>query len=539
VRLLRPLPRRLASVLTVTILVAWTLQMGWLLRDASARASLSGDLARYGGSAQWKGIYYRGEKIGFSVSETVAQNDGYELREDAQLQMALLGSTSPAVILTRVRVDPSFTVRSFSFSLDPGSGPITVEGTVEGRRLTLGMGGASGKRTEVRELDETPNLSLNLSRRLAAEGLAPGKTFDLDVFDPATLRNAPMHIEVQAREVVRAADRPVPAFRVQTRFGSLTSLSWITDVGDVVREESPTGFIVVRETRAGATMRAIPGSVQQDLLETVAIKPRSKQPILDPRAVRCLRLRLEAKDLPADLDLDGVGQRLGPGGEIELYASTAEPMLPRDPDVTRYLQPEALIESDAPEIVAEAHKAVEGEHDPARHAERLTRYVHALLDKKPTVGLPSAREVLRTRVGDCNEHTALYVAMARALGLPSRVAVGLVFLRGAFYYHAWPEVYVEETPGRARWLAVDPTLDEYPADATHLRLARGGLDRQAVILPLVGRAELVVLEQTVDPAAATILVGAPRAGHANVAPAFDVPLPRRTGGRNSCWSHPD
>jgi transglutaminase-like putative cysteine protease len=58
------------------------------------------------------------------------------------------------------------------------------------------------------------------------------------------------------------------------------------------------------------------------------------------------------------------------------------------------------------------------------------------------VSLPSAREVLRTRVGDCNEHTVLYVAMARALGMPAPIAVGLVFVYGAFYDHAWPEVYL-------------------------------------------------------------------------------------------------
>jgi transglutaminase-like putative cysteine protease len=74
-------------------------------------------------------------------------------------------------------------------------------------------------------------------------------------------------------------------------------------------------------------------------------------------------------------------------------------------------------------------------------AEKLTRYVNGLLDKKPTVSLPSAREVLRTKVGDCNEHTALYVAMARAVGIPraspwdSPMCNGIT---GAFYYHAWP-----------------------------------------------------------------------------------------------------
>ena len=45
------------------------------------------------------------------------------------------------------------------------------------------------------------------------------------------------------------------------------------------------------------------------------------------------------------------------------------------------------------------------------------------------MSLPSALEVLKTRVGDCNEHTTLYVAMARSLGIPARIAVGLVYLR--------------------------------------------------------------------------------------------------------------
>ncbi len=108
-------------------------------------------------------------------------------------------------------------------------------------------------------------------------------------------------------------------------------------------------------------------------------------------------------------------------------------------------------------------------------AERLMREVNALLEKKPTVSLPSAREVLRTKVGDCNEHTALYVALARALGIPARIDVGLVFVRGAFYYHAWPEVYIDE--GRPRLLAagrshVQPVSGRRHAPAAAARRAR-------------------------------------------------------------------
>src|SRR6266446_6323082 len=86
----------------------------------------------------------------------------------------------------------------------PGTGAVSVKGTLDGRRLDLTVETPSGKRTESRELAAPPALSLNLSRRLAAEGLATGQHHELAVFDPATLRNAPMSLDVEAREIVRA-----------------------------------------------------------------------------------------------------------------------------------------------------------------------------------------------------------------------------------------------------------------------------------------------------------------------------------------------
>src|SRR5206468_3169401 len=126
-------------------------------------------------------------------------------------------------------------------------------------------------------------------------------------------------------------------------------------------------------------------------------------------------------------DLDGGGQSVT-GNVFEIRDSRTLPLGPPDPDAKNYLAAEPFLESDAPEVRAEAAKAVQGVDGTRARAERLVRYVNALLEKKPTVSLPSAREVLRTRVGDCNEHTALYVAMARALGIPARIAVGLVHL---------------------------------------------------------------------------------------------------------------
>src|SRR5690606_4985987 len=142
-------------------------------------------------------------------------------------------------------------------------------------------------------------------------------------------------------------------------------------------------------------------------------------------------------------DLVGEGQRVD-GDVIELVDPRTLKPGPRPADLERYLLPEPFIESDAPEIRAAAELMVAGLTGARERAERLTREVNAYVEKRPTVSLPSALEVLRTRVGDCNEHTVLFVAMARSLGIPARINVGVAYVRGAFYYHAWPEVYIEE-----------------------------------------------------------------------------------------------
>jgi transglutaminase-like putative cysteine protease len=217
-------------------------------------------------------------------------------------------------------------------------------------------------------------------------------------------------------------------------------------------------------------------------------------------------MRVTGADLTSP-DLEGVDQHVS-GDIVQITDAQKIVAGPNDGDLSPYLLPEAFIESDDPEIRAAADEAVRGVAEPRARAEALTRHVNAMLQKKPTVSLPSAREVLRTRIGDCNEHTALFVAMARALGLPARIAVGVAYVRGAFYYHAWPEVYIHESPRRGYWLPADPTFNQFPADATHFRLARGGLDRQTAIIPLVGKMKITLVDVEVEPGSTPILVGA-------------------------------
>ena len=509
--------------------------MGVMINRTYLQASpinLATDLARYGSTAQWRGVYYRGEKIGFTVSQVQATDDGFELQEDGRLQFSLLGSVTPAILRTTARVSRDFSLQSFDFSLDPGTGPMAIKGRLDGLRLSLEMSSAAGSRKEIRDLKEKPALMLSVGRRLANEGLVAGATRQWTVFDPATMQNSPVTIEIDDREVVQGGGRrPIPAFKVQMTYSSLTTTAWVTDTGEIVREESPMGLITVLETQEQAMALSVSNRMREDMLQASAIVPAmGRHTIVEPRDVSRLRLRVTGADL-SGADLQGEGQRVD-GNVIELIDPRELTAGPTPPDLDRYLRPEPFIESDAPEIRAEAERLVQGITGTRERAERLTREVNSLVEKRPTVSLPSALEVLRTKVGDCNEHTVLFVAMARSLGIPARINVGVAYVHGAFYYHAWPEVYVDEGTGRGLWLPVDPTFNQFPADATHVRFARGGLDKQTAILPLIGRVTMAVDDLEVVPNTTPILVGRQQADTRPLA----IPIPRRQD--CGCWASP-
>ena len=125
---------------------------------------------------------------------------------------------------------------------------------------------------------------------------------------------------------------------------------------------------------------------------------------------------------------------------------------------------------------------------PLEATEKITTWVFENLEKRPTMSVPSAAHILETKVGDCNEHSVLAAALHRALGIPTRIAVGVLYFKGRFYYHAWIEVYW------GRWMAVDPLLGQVPADATHIRFLTGEISRQTDLVRIIGRLEVDILE---------------------------------------------
>ena len=158
-----------------------------------------------------------------------------------------------------------------------------------------------------------------------------------------------------------------------------------------------------------------------------------------------------------------------------------------DQRFSSYLQPTPFLQSDHPKLRGLAKEILAGESDAARAAVKIKDWVYREIKKEPTVSIPNALQVLATKKGDCNEHTVLFNALARTAGIPAKTVVGVVYLRGAFYYHAWSEVWLGE------WISLDSVFNQFPADVTHVKFLEGEIDRQIDILQLIGNLKIEVI----------------------------------------------
>lgn len=145
-------------------------------------------------------------------------------------------------------------------------------------------------------------------------------------------------------------------------------------------------------------------------------------------------------------------------------------------DFAQYLSPSIYVQSDDPEIIAKAQEIAGSEENSWKASIKICKWVNEnMKDKNYKVGFGTAKQTLKDLCGDCSEHTVLFIGLARALGIPSRICTGIVYHKDAFYYHFWPEVYV------GRWISMDPTLGQIQADASHIQLSSTQVETESNI----------------------------------------------------------
>ena len=134
----------------------------------------------------------------------------------------------------------------------------------------------------------------------------------------------------------------------------------------------------------------------------------------------------------------------------------------KDPQFAEYLKATPEFAVNDQQVKDQARQIAGDDKDAWSVARKLADWTHKNLEWKHVV-YASAAQTLATREADCSEFSALFVAMARSLGLPSRMVTGLAYSGNSFGGHAWVEVWA------GKWIELDPTWGTDFVDATHIR----------------------------------------------------------------------
>ncbi len=148
-----------------------------------------------------------------------------------------------------------------------------------------------------------------------------------------------------------------------------------------------------------------------------------------------------------------------------------------------------MIASEDPLVKKLAKDFVDTDQPSASKLEKLRRGVYGWIKNKVAFSteMAGAADVARSQTGDSTEHAVLLAAVVRSLGVPSRVAGGLVYNRSeakpAMIYHCWTEVYL-----RDHWVSIDASIADAGTNATYIKLVDSALTDEnpyVVMLPVL------------------------------------------------------
>jgi hypothetical protein len=479
-------PHHRKNLLRIIVVLVWVALFGLLLeRDYFVKTleTREAQVLRRDREESFSGVYFKGDRIGYVKNRLAPDEENYRLRQEAYLLLNIMGQSHPVHLVVNARLDPAMLLQSFDFALSSPFYTMTAAGEVVGRTVNFTLTTGKERLKDSITLATPPVLSTNNRGYLLDRNLQPGDKLKIPFFDPISLSGKDTVLEYMGYDKVLIKGRIQRLHHFTESFAGMKINSWLDDSGKVIKEESPAGFTFIAEPEFKATAIMNEG---QEILGSVSVKIAGTMPADYPTRAR-LGYHLSYPP-EAEVEVDRDRQRL----TGDLLTVTRE-KTPDEAAVACGGPPPATLA--ATPYIQSNHRRI-GELRQTLVTERmsalakvriLAAWVFNNLEKRPVLGIPDALTTLTSGRGDCNEHAALFAALARNAGIPTRIVAGVTFHEGAFFYHAWNEVCIGDG-----WLSLDTTNNHIPADVTHIKFVEGETSEQIKIGALLGHLQIEV-----------------------------------------------
>lgn len=444
-------------------------------------------------SEHWFGIYVNSERVGFYRQRIDKSGDGYRMEGNGSVRMKVMSFSKEASMRETYLVSKSLALRSFDVEQTVNGTSSHVSGTVSGSAMHI-KSEAGGKTTDKMlkfKGDIYPGPALNLYPLMRT--VTAGSSYKIQAFDPEEVKIKDIQITVLGGDKTTGG---LPALKLRNNlYPFVNNDIWVDDRGNTLEESVREGLVITKVEHPDALGSFISdwALAKKDLIYDFSLV-RVQPPIKEAKKLTGLAVEISDWNDALPLLQEG-GQQVQKRGNGRVVFKTGS-LVQMSPETKarkpadEYLKPADKIESDAPEIKAQAKTLADGVTNQEKLAGTLAAWTADWLKDTVDDG-GGAVESLKSKSGNCQTHARLYTALARATGIPTRFVSGLVYLEGmGFLYHSWAESFIGD-----RWVPVDPTYNQLPADPTHLKLLEGHLPQDmAPIIAIIGRIKMTLLE---------------------------------------------
>ncbi len=451
---------------------------------------------------EWYAIMLNNRKSGHmhSTMERVRGPDGRDVIRTKTMMMMVAGrAESTLTVTSQQETEETLDGRPLSFTntMRLGALPSVMNGVFRDGKVHISHQQFGQQAVEqIYELPPEAVMAWGAYREQIRRGLQPGTRYELQLYDAGVSpsRVTPAVMEVLDRETIDLFGRKVEAvktrqtLRLQGLLGAgstIESYTWMTDAGTAVKLRMTMLNIPVELlacTRSVALSKNDPAELMtQTLVDAGRRIDRHRASRITCRLTwsgskgRAAAAEIPETDMQRIVSRDAEGivlevsRRSSAGAETR--PATQATGLPED-QRERYLEASVTLNHRDPKIRALAAEAVGDEKDPWRIADRLRRFVSDYVRTRDlSVGFATASEVARSREGDCTEHGVLLAALGRAVGIPSRVVTGVLYVEEfagrehVFGGHMWTQFWID-----GRWVDLDSAFRQTEADPTHIAL---------------------------------------------------------------------
>ena len=428
-------------------------------------------------NGRYQAVFINGAKSGYAISGRLVQGDTVENCEFSHLTMKR-GALEMSVINVSKTLETTAGVPLAWGMISEGAGmKKSACGAVQGNTAHVRTFNAGHETPKEIPWEEGTLMQEGLRLFMKTQSMEKGAQAHARGFDVESESAMDLDYVVQGREDVDLLGKVTSGIHIDTTVtrdgSSMGSSEWLNDELETLKSSTSVMGMTIETVLCEQDYALQPNNPAEIFTASFIDSPRVLHRKELAKGVRYTiepvgAKRINFPDAPeqqvahqndGSLQIAVTPMKIPVGGEFPSHSTD-------DAEIRKFTAANAWIQSDHESVVALARKAVGDEKDAGKAAKKIEQFVSRYISNRSlSVGYASALEVLHSRQGDCTEFALLTVALCRAVGIPSRVVFGVVYVadefeghRNFFGGHAWAQVYV-----RDGWYSLDAAMGGFNA----------------------------------------------------------------------------